>query len=146
MPVAIRRDPFIKNRTTDSAGIILRAPQARVLAPLIPAYPEDHVSEWPLINRAQLGVRAGYTAISGTVTRALNGIRPGSSSGDAHPGLLALKLVEEVMVDIEGRQEVNYRATAEGIRVYKAYLASLGGELPKVRDKEACTNDRYKKV
>jgi hypothetical protein len=86
-----------------------------------------------------LGVRAGYTAISGTVTRALNGIREGSSSGDPHPGLLALGYVEEVVLDVEGLKEVNYQATAAGVKSYLAHLAAAGG-LPEVRDALASTN------
>ena len=128
MPVAKRR---------------LRTPQARVMAALVSKYPDDPADEWPLLTRPRLAVRAGYTAISGTVTRALNGIRAGSSSGDPHPGLLALGYVEEVPVDVDGVTETNYRATAAGVRAYWAYLAS-GGKLPPVRDAAVCTNDRYK--
>lgn len=123
----------------------LRTPQARVLAALQPEYPDDPISEWPLVTRAQLGVRAGYTAISGTVTRALNGIRDGSSSGDPHPGLLALDLIEEVVLDLDGHSEVNYRVTTAGIQAYQSYLAKRDGKLPQLRDAAVCTNDRYKK-
>lgn len=126
------------------SAVRLRTPQARVLAALIPPYPDDPVSEWPLVTRARLAVRAGYTAISGTVTRAINGIRAGSSSGDPHSGLLALGLVEEVVLDIEGTKEVNYRATAAGVRAYKAHIEREGGALPQLRDASVCTNDRYR--
>lgn len=143
MPVSVKIDPFSKQPIRKDQP--LRTPQARVLAALIPAYLDDPVSEWPLVTRAQLGVRAGYTAISGTVTRALNGIRAGSSSGDPHPGLLALGLVEEVILNIDGHSEVNYRATRDGIEACQAYLAAKGQQLPKHRDREACINDRYKK-
>lgn len=142
MPVSTKIDPFSKQPIR--AGQPLRTPQARILAALMPEYLGDPVSEWPLLTRPNLGVRAGYTAISGTVTRALNGIRAGSSSGDPHPGLLALGLVEEVIVDVDGRSEVNYRATTKGVGAYSAYIAKLNGALPEVRDKEVCTNDRYK--
>lgn len=137
MPVSTRRSPLIKN-------ISLRTPQARCLAALVPNNPADPVLEWPFVTRAQLGVRAGYTAISGTVTRALNGIHPDSSSGDPHLGLLALKLVDEIILNIEGVTEINYRATAAGIQAYQKYLAERGG-VPELRDAAACINDRYKK-
>ena len=145
--VATARDPFrgTNGPTAQSrpAETGLRVPQARVLQALVPQYPEDPPSEWPLMGRAYLGVRAGYTAVSGTITRALNGIREGSSSGDPHPGLLARGLVEEVPVDVDGVVEVTYRATAAGIAAFQAYLAS-GGTCPPVKDAAGCTNDRYK--
>lgn len=135
----------VPERVRPTEDLDLRTPQARVLAPLMPDHPDDGVWNWPTVTRAQLGVRAGYTAISGTVTRALNGIRPGSSSGDAHPGLLARGMVEEVILDVEGVKEVNYRATALGVRAYLAHIRKHG-KLPQLRDRETCTNDRYKKV
>lgn len=141
MPVSVRRSPFGSGQPLPP----LRTPQARCLAALQPVDVADPMSEWPLVNRAQLGVRAGYTAISGTVTRALNGIREGSSSGDPHPGLLALGLVEEVPVELDGVTETNYRATALGVTAYRAYAAERDGKLPELRDAAVCTNDRYKK-
>ena len=137
MPVAVRTPP------PTAAPTRLRTPQARVLAALQPADPVDPPSEWPTVTRAQLGVRAGYTAVSGTVTRAINGIHPGSSSGDPHPGLLALGLVEEVVLSIEGVSETNYRSTPAGVRAYQVYLSQQGA-LPQLRDAASCTNDRYK--
>lgn len=122
----------------------LRTPQARVLRALLPADPADHYTEWPLLTRAQLGIKASYTAISGTITRALNGVREGSSSGDPHPGLLARGLVKVTAVDVEGMIETNYRITAAGIRAYQDHVASNGTRLPKVRPAEQCINDRYK--
>lgn len=142
MPISTKIDPFSKQPVRKNQP--LRTPQARVLAALMPAYPEDPVSEWPLVNRPQLGIRAGYTSISGTVTRALNGIRAGSSSGDPHPGLLALGYVEEVPVSLDGVTETNYRATRDGIKAYQDYLA-LNNKLPTVRPASICTNDRYRK-
>lgn len=121
----------------------LRTPQARILAALMPTDSTYPIFDWPLYTRAALGTAAGYTAISGSVTRALNGIRPGSSSGDAHLGLIALGLVEEVVLDIDGVAETNYRTTAAGIVAYRAYISRIG-ELPAQRDKSSCINDRYK--
>lgn len=126
-----------------SAPTHLRTPQARVLRALIPDDAADHYTEWPLLTRPQLGVKAGYTAVSGTITRALNGIHPGSSSGDPHPGLLARGFVKATSVDVEGVVETNYRITAAGVRAYADHVAAHGERLPKVRDAELCTNDRY---
>lgn len=136
MPVSVNRAPF----TTSTPKIELRVPQARVLHALMPEHPEDPPSEWPTLSRAVLGVRAGYTAISGSITRALNGIRPGSSSGDAHLGLIALKLVEVEELDIDGLVETNYRITAEGIKEFKIFLANNGSALPPLRDAALCVN------
>lgn len=144
MPVSVKIDPFSK-RPVVRDDLSLRTPQARILAALMPDDPTDQLCDWPLVTRAQLGVRAGYTAISGTVTRALNGIRAGSSSGDPHPGLIARGMVEEEILTIEGVSEVNYRATDTGVRAYRAH-AEVHGELPVVRDAGVCTNDRYKNL
>lgn len=143
MPVAVRHTPFITLQEPPPADTKLRIPQARVLAALVPD-PNADPMDWPMLNRALLGVRAGYTAISGTVTRALKGIYPGSSSGDPHPGLLDRKLIEEVVLDVDGVKEVNYRATAAGVAAYRTHIATVGG-LPKVKDRAICTNDRYAK-
>lgn len=123
----------------------LRTPQVRVLQVLMPRRKNDDPVDWPLVNRAQLGVRAGYTAISGTITRALGGISAGSSSGDPYPGLLELKLIETVTLDLEGVKEVNYRITTEGISAYQHHVATYGTKLPDVREREACINKRYEK-
>ena len=151
MPVSIKRSPFSNTAATESTAItttdptlVLRTPQARVLAVLMPDDLTDPPSRWPLVTRAQLGVRAGYTAISGTVTRALNGICTGSSSGDSHPGLLERGMIDSVTLDIEGVKEVNYLATALGVQAYQAYLATQGAP-PQLRDAATCTNHRYKK-
>lgn len=166
MPVLVKIDPFSRQRVIPT-DLSLRTPQARLLAALYPEYPDDPVTEWPVVNRAQLAVRAGYTAISGTVTRALDGLqarrvvgaRPtsgkwqlvgtdpdvweGSSSGDPHPGLLVRGMVEVLVLDIVGVSEVNYRATALGVRAYRAYVEAHGA-LPVVKDAAACVNDRYR--
>jgi hypothetical protein len=121
----------------------LRVPQARVLRVLMPADPSDHWIEWPVLTRAQLAVRAGYTGTSGSITRVLNGIHEcNRTSGDPHPGLLARGLIEEEPLDICGLIEMNYRITPAGIREYQAWVAA-GGRLPAVKDAALCVNDRY---
>lgn len=146
MPVSIasQRDPF-RGVAPQSMSKILRVPQARVLQALMPEYPDDPPHEFPLLNRAALGVQAGYTAISGTVTRALDGIqRAGTKMGTPHPGLLARGLVEVVTLDLEGITEINYRITPTGVKVFQAYVAA-GGRLPPLKDTVACVNNRYKR-
>lgn len=139
MPVSVSRQPAFKPAESG-----LRVPQARVLRALMPKVTTDHYSEWPLLTRAALGIKAGYTAVSGTITRALNGIHIGSSSGDPHPGLLERGLVKVVTVDVEGMMELNYRITAAGIRTFEAYQTTTGKKrLPPVKDAALCTNDRY---
>lgn len=151
MPVSLStvRDPFRAGSGSSNGSVArrspttLRVPQTRILAVLLPPYPEDPPLEWPLFTRSGLAVRAGYTTLSGTVTRVLNGIRPGSSSGEAHPGLLSLGLVEEIPVDVDGLIEINYRITRAGIDAYSMFVAQ-GGVLTAVKDASKCINDRYK--
>lgn len=120
----------------------LRLPHARVLLALLPAYPEDPPEEWPLLTRPMLGARAGYTAVSGTVTRALHGIREGSTSGRKSAGLLELELVEALILHIEGVKEINYRITRKGIDVIQKHIASgVNVEIP--IDKSRYINNRY---
>lgn len=135
---AVKIDPF-SQQPVDPSDLSIKTPQARVLAALAPVDPSYPVIDWPTVNRAQLGVRAGYTALSGSITRALNGIAAGSSSGNAYPGLLARGMIEEVVLDIEGTSEVNYRATALGIRAYQAYIKA-NSKLPEVKDASLCAN------
>lgn len=94
-----------------------------------------------LLSRQKIGERCGLSKVSGTVTRAFNGLREGSSSGAARPGLLKLGLVEELRIDIEedGIHEVAYRITDAGAAV----LMGRGEELPALRDRESSTNKRY---
>lgn len=122
----------------------LRVPQARVLRGLMPPCITDPPYEWPCLTRIALADRAGYTAISGSVTRALNGIHPGSSSGDPHIGLIGMKYVDVINIDVDGVEEQNYRITQLGIQAYVAFLA-MGGQLPPVKDASICVNQRYRK-
>lgn len=162
MPVSVRRDPFATNVVPsadprpnidpfsgcaiDPSDLSLRLPQVRVLAALVPAYPDDPISEWPLVTRARLGARAGCSPGSGTITRALDGIRAGWTHGSKpHPGLLARGLVEVVRIDIDGISETNYRMTTAGLAAYRRHLADRG-TLPQVKDRETCTNDRYREI
>lgn len=149
MPVSPRRRALLAAQAQPGAAALhhrLRKPQATVLALLVPADPTSPVWDWPVVNRTQLGARAGYTPLSGTVTRVLNGVRAGSSSNDhrgAEPGLLALGYVEEVVLDVEGLREVNYRATAAGVQAYREYEAKRGTP-KKSRNDATSTNKRYR--
>lgn len=145
MPTSTRIDPFSR-QPVSRHDLTLRTPQARVLAAVIPADLSLPQFDWPVVTRARLSVKAGYTAISGTVTRALNGIRPGCKSGPPHPGLLVRGMIEEVVLEIEGVEEVNYRITPLGIRAYTAYLEQNGGSIPQGREKSSYVNDRYKRI
>ncbi len=146
MPVSIRNSPFNNNNKTTAKKRPLKVPQARVLAALMPENIELPVSEWPLLTRANLGVNAGYTAISGTITRALSGIKEtNKSSGEPHLGLIGLGYVEELVMDVEGVKEINYRATTTGAMAYLEWSIMKGGKIPQLKDKKLCTNDRYKK-
>lgn len=117
---------------------LLRVPQARCLKAL---YPNDKGVR-PALSRAKLAQRAGFTPVSGTVTRALSGVREGSSSGDAHKGLLDLGYVKRLELDIDGGKETAYQITAAGIKAYERHIAATG-RLPKHRDKDISTNHRY---
>lgn len=138
MPKSLRDSPFQQD------PVRLRTMQARVLSALIPSTPEMPVESWPVLCKAQLGIRAGYTAISGSITRALNGIPPGSSSGEPHLGLLDLGLVISIILDIDGLEEVNYRTTPAGVAAYQTHIAERG-ELAKRKSVTASTNQRYRK-
>jgi hypothetical protein len=89
------------------------------------------------MSRNDLAKHIGYSPISGTLTRALNGVRQGSSSGPAHPGLLSLRMVEKLRQHGWARGVV-YFITERGRRAMKGV-----GPLPSLRDQEACKNWRY---
>ncbi len=140
MPVSVKRSPSFPARRGEEG---LRNPQALVLQALMPKYPEDHPREWPTLTRARLGVLAGYTVLSGTVTRAMDGLRRTSKSGPAHPGLIARGLIKAVRVELDGGiVEVSYRITPEGIRQLQAHLKEHV-DRPPVKSKVGCTNNRY---
>jgi hypothetical protein len=56
---------------------------------------------------------------------------------------LALGFVEEMSLDIDGVQEVNYRATKAGAQAFAMYLEECGS-LPELRPIDVCTNHRYR--
>ena len=136
--------PLSNVTTKNQIDIPLRIPQVRVLRALMPMNPSDNPTEWPLLTRPMLGVAAGYTPISGSITRVLNGIHEGSSSGEAHPGLIELGLVESISLEIDGVTETNYCITSKGIHKYLSFVATNSDQLPEVRDASTCTNDRYR--
>ena len=144
MPVSPRRSPFDAPPPTED--LALRVPQARVLAGLMPEHLDDPATEWPTTTRAVLAKRAGCTTSSGTITRAMNGLREGWPHGSKpHPGLITRGMVETLTFDIEGRMEVVYRITAKGIRAYQLFFKEQGGRLPELIDAARCTNNRYRK-
>lgn len=141
MPIPVRRDPFPKE--TESLPE-LRVPQARVLSILQPESIDTPAVDWPVLTWAMLSRLTGYSQRSGTVNRALNGIPCTCRTGEAHEGLLGMGMVVERVLDIEGMEEVNYRATEKGVRAYQAFVVRHG-ELPAVREKTGCVNKRYRK-
>ncbi len=149
MPVSVKRSPFVAPTTEPVPMVKLRKPWLYLLEALAPPPAYDALMykvDWPVITRAWLGVLAGYTAISGTVTRALNGIREGNNkSGPPHLGILGLGYVEEIVLDIDGVSEINYRITTAGIAVYRDHIARYGPLDRKPKDKEGCINTRYRK-
>lgn len=109
----------------------LLLPMARVLDALKPT---EESNSFPILTRAQLAQRVGYSPRSGTVTRALHGIQTGSPSGNPYQGLLERGLVIEVLVDgIKG-----FQITADGCNAIEKL-----GELPNLKDKASCINYRY---
>lgn len=107
----------------------LKLPQIRVLLAL---------ETGAVLSRARLSVRAGFSEISGTVTRVLNGLKEGSSSGAAHPGLIEQGLIRRVEGDVDGVVEVGYQITEAGIAALEGV-----GDLPELRSRVASTNKRY---
>lgn len=114
--------------------ISLKVPQVRALLAL---------RDGSLLTRDKLKERTGVTPASGTITRVMNGIREGSSSGAPHPGLLELGLVLAFPIDVDGLEETVHEITDEGKAALDRWLEE--NELPERRSIEASTNLRYGK-
>lgn len=109
----------------------LRLPQIRALKAL---------KEYGTLSRNGLSEKCGLSTLSGTITRVLHGLREGSSSGPAHPGLLTLGLIRENVVELDNEiTELWYDITPKGL----AALAEAG-DVPEPRSRESSTNKRYK--
>lgn len=126
--------------TTSKTTIKLRVPQARILKALLPKAGQRTV---PAFSRTDLAKKAGLSPLSGTVNRALNGIPEGSSSGDAHKGLVDLGYLKRIVIKDDSVDEICYEITKSGIKAIQAYLEDHAGRLSKTRDKEVCINHRY---
>lgn len=110
----------------------LRLPQVRVLKAL---------EGGGILTRTKMCERAGLSPISGTIWRALNGLKEGSSSGPPQLGLLALGYVEEHKIEVEeGMTEIAYRITSAGREALKQV-----DDAPAVRDGKSSTNHRYRR-
>ncbi len=116
---------------------MLKRPQLRVLKALIGERGEAN----PMYCRAELAEKANYTELSGTLWRALNGLREGSSSGAAHPGLLQMGMVARHDINIDGYKDTLYEITEKGVRAFWEYCPD--GMLPEVRNRAVCVNKRY---
>ena len=109
----------------------LRILQARVLYALMPISGSENL---PVLTRVQLAKRVGWSPTSGTINRALHGVRTGSSSGNPHKGLLDIGLI--VAIDLNGITQ--YQITTEGLKAIEKHPG-----LPKLRNKAICINNRY---
>lgn len=105
MPVHVAHDPFGTIGNGTGRGLLNH--QARLLQILMPTYPGDPPSEWPLLTRSVLRERLGYSPTN-SLNRLING--HGSSRG-----MIDLGLIEIVQVNVEGVIERNYRITRKGI-------------------------------
>ena len=113
----------------------VRIPQLRVLKILA----GDENEDTPALTRQKLNERSGFSSVSGTITRVMNGVPQGSSSGAERPGLIPLGCVRKFDVDIDGIVETVYQITPLGREVLAA------NPLPtKRRSREASINHRYK--
>ena len=124
--------------------IKLRIPQARLLVALMPAHLDDPTNEWPSMTTYWLAVATKTSPKSDYIRRALRGLPEGSSSGDAHDGLLTFGYVVGVELNIDGVVETHYRITPLGVRALQNYLAA--NKLPPLKDRETSINHRYKKL
>jgi len=110
----------------------LRIPQLRLLQILADGS--------PALTIVKMAEEAGFSTISATTWRALNGVRRGSSTGGPRPGLLELGLVAKEQLEIEaGLVETVYQITKLG----RAVLEQQGRKLPELRSKESSINKRY---
>ena len=112
----------------------LKIPQARVLLAL---------KDGAALTRSALSEKAGYTAVSGTVTRALHGLREGSSSGAAHPGLLALGLIRQVELELDGGVTETCFVITDSGREELEVRDMVEDDMPR-KEKAGCINKRYK--
>lgn len=134
---------------------LLRLPQLRVLAALMPANVE--LRPWPTYDRVALCRAVGVSTRSDSVWRAIMGLR-NRLRKDAYPGLIDLGLVRAEKLDsgeatlhaYSGqwrgpRIEVTYCITPLGLQVIAAHIAA-NGPLPPVKSTAGqCVNKRYSK-
>jgi hypothetical protein len=125
-------------RSSRNGSQALRLPQIRVLRVLAE-------SPGALLTVAKIAESAGYSEISATVGQALRGVRPGSKYVKPRPGLVDMGLVERVVFDIDGLEEIDYRITPAGLAAM-AEIERSGRPIPPLRDKSLCTNERYRRT
>jgi hypothetical protein len=97
------------------------------------------------IPRRMVAKRAGFAPGTGTLHNILHGAPVGHKYRKPYPGLLDLRLVEEVPIrrDIGWPIEICYRNTALGQQVIAQYLKEHG-PLPPVKPPDQTTNKRYR--
>ncbi len=95
---------------------------AEVLTVLAPRYDGQHEIDWPTLSRRIIAERSGYAAC----TRIFNGIKEGSKTDRAHPGLIALGFIEELTFDFDGVKELAYKITPRGVAALRDHITKHG--------------------
>jgi hypothetical protein len=129
--------PIIQTLPAWPSDIPQPTPQLRILLAL------DQPEARQGLTRDQIKEAVGFSPKSGTLSPALYGIREGSSSGPAEPGLLKLGMVQYEWRRLDGVRKKVYWITQLGESGLAAYQSQFGS-LPPLRDKDTCANRRYK--
>lgn len=119
----------------------ISVPQARLLNAL---KPRDGVK--PCLTRMKLIKAVGFSPLSGTFSRAMNGVKRDSAVSEflgAQPGLIKMEMIEVIEGKVDESSETAYRITKAGTDALEQFLAIK--KLPKARDKALCVNARYEK-
>lgn len=133
-----------KTVTKKHAQRNLSLPQARILSMLKPKVPS---AKNPILTRVKIIELCGFSPLSGTFSRAVNGVAKMSKVAEfigPQKGLVALKFINEVENQVDGKTEHGYEATRAGLLELQAFLKTCkDGELPGNRDRKLCLNNRY---
>ena len=95
------------------------------------------------LNRHDLNKKSGFTKLSGSATRALNGVKKNKYFPAGRPGLIQEKAIEVSRDDVDGKVEINYKVTPVGRTLLKTWLKEHDGKVPKLRGADTSTNKRY---
>lgn len=132
-----------KRTTAKKPKQTISLPQARILSILRPKSGGKN----PILSRIKIIKEAGFSPLSGTFSRALNGVAKMSTVAEfigAKKGLVDLGFVKLVDTNVDGAVEHGYEATKDGLKELDKFLKTcVDGELPKHRDRTVCLNNRY---